>query len=143
MRTSIALEPKSHCDSRTPITGVADSRVSFSLGSQSWADAESDQRTIPIWFWGQEPRRVDAPGIEIRLRAGPRRRHRLDAGGGAARSRDIRGPSRRWHRPRGSAGRDSDGSTSEARRATDRKLTRLRRRLRGHSNPAGTRPSPR
>jgi hypothetical protein len=43
MRASIALEPKSHCDSRTPITGDAQSRVSVSLGSQSCADAESDQ----------------------------------------------------------------------------------------------------
>jgi hypothetical protein len=42
MRASIALEPKSHCDSRMPITGLADSRVSVSLGNQSWADAESD-----------------------------------------------------------------------------------------------------
>ena len=31
-RASIALEPKSHCDSKTPITGVAQSRVSVSLG---------------------------------------------------------------------------------------------------------------
>ena len=50
MRTSIALEAKSHRDSGTPITGFADSRVSVWLSSQSCADAESDQRMITIWF---------------------------------------------------------------------------------------------
>jgi hypothetical protein len=66
----MALEPKSHCGSRTPITGGADSRVSFSLGSQSWADAESDQRTIPIWFWGQEIDRVPIEITEIKVPKG-------------------------------------------------------------------------
>ena len=51
MRASIALEPKSHPDSRTPITGLAHSRVSVSLGNQSCADAESDQSTTPTSFW--------------------------------------------------------------------------------------------
>ena len=32
---------------QTPITGEAQSRVSVSLGSQSWADAESDHRMTP------------------------------------------------------------------------------------------------
>ena len=50
----MALEPKSHCDSRTPITGDAQSRVSDSLGSQSCADAESDHRMTPTSHWGQE-----------------------------------------------------------------------------------------
>ena len=38
----MTLEPKSHCDSRTPTTGDAQSRVSVSLGSQSWAAAKAD-----------------------------------------------------------------------------------------------------
>ena len=50
----MALEPTSHCDSRTPITGDAQSRVSVSLGSQSWADAESDHKMIPTSPWGHE-----------------------------------------------------------------------------------------
>src|SRR5689334_19695037 len=51
MRASIALEPKSHCDSRTPVGGLAQSRVSVSFGNQSCADAESDQSTTPTSFW--------------------------------------------------------------------------------------------
>ena len=54
MRAAMALEPKSHCDSRIPITGVAQSRVSVSLGSQSCADAESDHRMTPTSLRGQE-----------------------------------------------------------------------------------------
>src|ERR1700730_8631574 len=54
MRASMALEPKSHCDSRTPRTEDAHSRVSVSLGSQSCADAESDHRMTPTWVRGQE-----------------------------------------------------------------------------------------
>src|SRR5271165_4154697 len=54
MRACIALEPKSHCDSRTPITGDAQSRVSVSLGSQWWPDDESDHRMTPTWVRGQE-----------------------------------------------------------------------------------------
>jgi hypothetical protein len=54
MRVSMALEPKSY-DSKTPITGEAQSRVSVSLASQSWADAESDQRLTPTWLSGHEP----------------------------------------------------------------------------------------
>ena len=54
MRASIAPDPKSHCDSRTPITGLVQSRVSVSGGSQSWAEAESDQRMMPTWLCGQD-----------------------------------------------------------------------------------------
>ena len=54
MRAAMALEPKSHCDSRIPITGVAQSRVSVSLGCQSCADAESDHRMTPTSLRGQE-----------------------------------------------------------------------------------------
>ena len=54
MRASIALDRKSHCDSKTPMTGDAQSRVRVSLGSQSFADAESDHRMTPTWVRGQE-----------------------------------------------------------------------------------------
>src|SRR5262249_10217179 len=37
----MALEPKSHVDSNTPMTGDAHNRVSVSLGSQSCADAKA------------------------------------------------------------------------------------------------------
>ena len=54
MRASIAPEPKSHFDSKTPITGLVQRRVSVSLDSQSCADAESDHRITPIWLCGQD-----------------------------------------------------------------------------------------
>ena len=48
MRASIALEPKSHCDSRMPITGLAQSRVSVSLGNQLCVDAERPENNTNL-----------------------------------------------------------------------------------------------
>ena len=61
MRASMAPEPRSHCDTRTPITGVAQSRVSVSLGCQSWADAERPKDDTHL---GQTPR-IERVSVEI------------------------------------------------------------------------------
>jgi hypothetical protein len=62
IRASIALETKSHCDSRIPTAGLAKSGVSVSLGNQSWADAESDHRMTPTL--SQRPR-IERVTVEI------------------------------------------------------------------------------
>jgi len=62
MRAAMALEPKSHCDSSIPITGVAQSRVSVSLGCQSCADAESDHQDDTHFAPGP---RIERVSVEI------------------------------------------------------------------------------
>jgi hypothetical protein len=46
---SIAIDPLSHCASRTPLIGIAQSLVSLSGDPQSRAATASDHRMTPMW----------------------------------------------------------------------------------------------
>jgi hypothetical protein len=52
---SIAIDPLSHCASKTPLIGIAQSLVSLSRDSQSHAATESDHKITPMSRCGHAP----------------------------------------------------------------------------------------